>query len=142
MLGCFFRLYPFTGKIIIDGMDISRIEISKLRKSLSCIPQSPVLFSGSIRFNLDPFDSFTDSELWSALRKCQMAKIVKLFDKSLETIIGGSTELLSVGQIQLLCIGRALLRESKVICIDEATSSIDWETDLKLQQVVSHVLNF
>ncbi|KAF0698943.1 Aste57867_10465 [Aphanomyces stellatus] len=120
------------GSITIDGVDIATVDLHVLRSRLTIIPQDPVLFSGSLRFNLDPADAFTDMELWTVLKQVHLADVVASLD--FEVAEKGSN--LSVGQRQLLCIGRALLRQSRVVVLDEATASIDLETDRLIQQTI------
>ncbi|CAK4085232.1 unnamed protein product [Aphanomyces euteiches] len=121
-----------SGSIQIDGLDIAAIDLHVLRSRLTVIPQDPVLFSGSLRFNLDPAGAFasSDAELWHVLKQVHLADIGLDF----EVAERGSN--LSVGQRQLVCIGRALLRQSRIVVLDEATASIDVETDRILQETI------
>ncbi|CAK5107003.1 unnamed protein product, partial [Aphanomyces euteiches] len=131
--GSLFRMVPSaSGCITIDGIDIASMTATTLRSRLTIIPQDPVLFSGSLRFNLDPSNTCTDDELWTALKQVHLADFVG----SLEFEVSEKGGNVSVGQRQLLCIARALLRKSKVVVLDEATANIDLETDRLIQQMI------
>lgn len=125
-----------SGRIIIDGIDTSALGLQTLRGSLSIITQSPVLFKGTIRGYLDPFDERTDDNLWLSLRKAGLSDKIASMDGMLLATLEENGENFSVGERQMLCMGRALLSESRVVVMDEATAAIDHETDLKLQQVI------
>ncbi|OWZ06925.1 Multidrug resistance protein ABC transporter [Phytophthora megakarya] len=150
---------PTSGCVLIDGVDISTITVHQLRTKLTIIPQDPMLFSGSVtvhqlrtkltiipqdpmlfsgslRMNLDPFAEKSDSELYEVLRKVHLSDTVSSWGKGLDYEVAEKGENLSVGQRQLLCIARALIRDSKVIVMDEATANVDQESDKLIQQTM------
>ncbi|XP_041833390.1 ATP-binding cassette sub-family C member 9 isoform X2 [Melanotaenia boesemani] len=126
----------FEGKILIDGIDICKLPLQTLRSRLSIILQDPVLFSGSIRFNLDPEKKCTDDRLWEALEIAQLKNMVKALPGGLDAVVTEGGENFSVGQRQLFCLARAFVRKSSILIMDEATASIDMATENILQKVV------
>ncbi len=132
-----FRIVPLLkGNILIDNNDITMVPLQILRRRIAIIPQDPVLFSGTIRFQLDPFNEFTDEKIWGALSEVSMKDYVESLPHKLDEILYERGENLSQGQRQLLCIARALLRKSKIIVIDEGTSAVDPHTDSIIQEVL------
>lgn len=121
------------GKIVIDGIDISTMGLHQLRGRLTIIPQDPVLFSGSLRMNIDPFNAYSDDDIWRVLEHSHLKSFVKGLPTGLEHEISEGGENLSVGQRQLVCLGRALLRKTKVLILDEATAAVDLDTDDLIQ---------
>uniref|UniRef100_A0A8C1B9Y1 ATP-binding cassette, sub-family C (CFTR/MRP), member 9 n=1 Tax=Cyprinus carpio carpio TaxID=630221 RepID=A0A8C1B9Y1_CYPCA len=126
----------FEGKIVIDGIDICKLPLQTLRSRLSIILQDPVLFSGSIRLNLDPECTCTDDRLWEALEIAQLKNMVKALPGGLDAVVTEGGENFSVGQRQLFCLARAFVRKSSILIMDEATASIDMATENILQKVV------
>ncbi|XP_033987321.1 ATP-binding cassette sub-family C member 9 isoform X1 [Trematomus bernacchii] len=126
----------FEGKIVIDGIDICKLPLQTLRSRLSIILQDPVLFSGSIRFNLDPERTCSDDRLWEALEIAQLKNMVKTLPGGLDAVVTEAGENFSVGQRQLFCLARAFVRKSSILIMDEATASIDMATENILQKVV------
>ena len=139
---CLFRiLEAFSGKIYIDGVDISKVGLKKLRESLTIIPQDSTLMDGTLRYNIDPVGNYTDKEITEVMKKIGFDYIISLNREGLDQKISENGSNLSIGEKQLICITRAILRKSKIIVLDEATASIDYKTEEIIQKALNEVLN-
>lgn len=123
------------GRILIDGVDISSIGLEDLRSRLTIIPQDPVLFSGTLRTNLDPFDQYDDADLWAAIKRSHLVDDENS-NITLDTPVLENGSNWSQGQRQLIALARALVKKSSLIILDEATSSVDFDTDHQIQQTI------
>nr|QNH67887.1 ATP-binding cassette transporter subfamily C member 4 X4 [Brachionus rotundiformis] len=131
-----FRMAEPDGYLYIDDINIKELSLHDLRSKLSIIPQEPTLFIGTIRTNLDPLNEYTDNVLWDALAQVQLKETIKEMKDGLESEVhkGGSN--LSVGQKQLICLARAIIKKSKILIIDEATANVDFKTDAMVQEAI------
>ncbi len=156
ILTTLFRLVELSeGSILVDGVDISKIGLTDLRQALSIIPQEPLLFSGTIRSNLDPFSLHPDAVLWDAMRRAHLVDTAALTEKAvdaeksgsgthtpvtgrftLDTVLEDEGNNLSVGERSLVSLARAIVRNSRISVLDEATAAVDLETDQKIQETI------
>lgn len=132
LIGALFRLAHVDGIIEIDDINSGTIALSSLRNSISIIPQDPVLFSNTVRYNLDPFGNYPDDALWRSLEDVELKSMIESLDMY---VTEGGTNF-SQGQRQLICLARAILRNNKVLVLDEATANVDPQTDALIQKTI------
>nr|CAB3496287.1 unnamed protein product [Digitaria exilis] len=137
LIQALFRIVdPSIGQILIDGINICTIGLHDLRSRLSIIPQEPTMFEGTVRSNLDPLGEYTDNQIWEALDCCQLGDEIRKKALKLDSPVIENGENWSVGQRQLVCLGRVILKRSKILVLDEATASLDTATDNLIQNTL------
>ncbi|XP_025833020.1 probable multidrug resistance-associated protein lethal(2)03659 [Agrilus planipennis] len=136
LITALFQLCEIEGEILIDDLQITKIPLDKLRCKISIIPQEPVLFSGTLRKNLDPFEEYSDETLWTALEQVQLKQVVSELNLGLNTKMSEGGSNFSVGQRQLVCLARAVIRDNKILILDEATANVDHQTDKLIQETI------
>ena len=136
LIAALFRMPQPNGYVIIDDVNVSDVNIQSSRRAMAVITQNPVLFTGTLRMNLDPFEEYEDMEIWNALKDASLGAMVEKLPLQLNQLVKESGSNFSSGERQLLCLARALLRKNKIIVMDEATANVDPKTDQLIQETI------